>query len=419
GHEFVTGAVLKFDGLLPYIIMACNKAAPETSQYLAIAPYKKGLQHYRAYIKPNAIIPEYDVIRKFFVDLLEYLRIYSDEDGVINFDHIKRILDRDAKDEVENGKIEPTIGERELQESTLQKIKDPELIAGNIKVVHSFSTQKSDNAMIGQIKSLQRTGVSYAQIPDISEIVPVLRREFPWFERVIELISTELQVRAMSSNEFRIQPILMLGDPGVGKSAFCARLGELAAVPFTIMSLGGSISNQVLAGTDRGWNTAKPSLPLQTIINTGMANPLIVLDELDKAGGSDQNGRISDTLLGMLEPVTSEKWFDPFAMGHVDLSHVNWIATANDISQMPRTLLSRMQVVRVNGPEKSHYPAIVWTSRRHFINEYGLSEFSVPYFTDAEWEWLEQYYTSPRIARKATEHLLRSRISKPLTGVLH
>ena len=177
-----------------------------------------------------------------------------------------------------------------------------------------------------------------------------------------------------------------------------------------MLGLAGTTSNHVLAGTERGWSTAKPSLAVQTILDHKIGNPMVVLDELDKAGGSESNGHPVDTLLGLLETSSAKHWFDPFLMGHVDLSYVSWIATANDVSRLPTTLLSRIRVINVDGPTKDDYPAIINRTRHTFAKQNGLDIRLIPQFSDVEWNWIEQYYKTPRMARKATEVLVRNMV---------
>ena len=280
-----------------------------------------------------------------------------------------------------------------------------------LSVIRSLVDEKSKESRIAQLLVMQIKGIGVRPIPDIATLHAHLDRDFPWFSQVTKIFIESLNVKAQGSGEFHLPPVILLGDPGIGKTAYCSRLAELSNVPFKLFGLGGSMSNQILAGTERGWETAKPSMPLQMMMDHQIANPLIMLDEIDKAGGSDRNGHPHHTLLGLLEPSSSKNWSDPFLMGSVDMSRVSWIATANSIAQMPRTLLSRFRVMRVETPGIEHYPAIVWRTRKRFSQDNGLDENMLPLFGDGEWAWLEQHYKTPRSVRQATEMLLSNMLS--------
>jgi ATP-dependent Lon protease len=90
-----------------------------------------------------------------------------------------------------------------------------------------------------------------------------------------------------------------------------------------------------------------------------VANPVIILDEVDKASDDRRNGRITDTLLAMLEPETARTWFDEALMEAVDLSHISWVLTANDASGLPRPLLSRLTVVEAGAPGAEHFERLL------------------------------------------------------------
>ncbi|MGB4948011.1 MAG: AAA family ATPase, partial [Candidatus Competibacter denitrificans] len=186
-----------------------------------------------------------------------------------------------------------------------------------------------------------------------------------------------------------------------------------SGVASRLLALGGQTDNRLFNGTARGWNTARPCLPIAAIMDGGIANPIILLDELDKAGGSDSNGRIHDSLLELLEPSSARRYYDEYLCGHADLAHLSWVATANEINYLPRTLLDRFQVLRVDAPEPAHYPAIVRRTVAAFIARRGLHPAYVTPFDEAEWRWLAQQFGSPRQIKRATELLLSHRLLRP------
>jgi hypothetical protein len=259
-----------------------------------------------------------------------------------------------------------------------------------------------------------------APIPDLRVLARALDAEFPWCATVTDWLLKQLAVGLHGDGAFHFTPLLLLGEPGVGKTAYMNRVAELSGVVSRLLALGGQTDNRLFNGTARGWNTARPSLPIAAIIDGGIANPILLLDELDKAGGSDSNGRIHDSLLELLEPASARRYYDEYLCGHADLAHLSWVATANETTHLPRTLLDRFQVLQVNAPEPTHYPAIVRRTVAAFVARRGLHPAYVEPFDEAEWRWLARQFGSPRRAKRATELLLSHRLLRPSgPGAIH
>lgn len=110
----------------------------------------------------------------------------------------------------------------------------------------------------------------------------------------------------------------------------------------------------------------------------GAANPLIIVDEIDKAGGSDRNGDIRRTLLGMLEPETARRWFDECLQAHCDLSGVSLVLTANTLDPISRPLLSRVAIAWVGLPGPDAIEGILEGMRADIAAELGIDPRVLP-----------------------------------------
>ena len=284
---------------------------------------------------------------------------------------------------------------------------------GTLRVLDSVmpSADRAVKPLLDQYRVLCDIPTPLARVPDLMPISEALNSEFPWFADVTTWIFRQLAVRSGGTLGFKIPPLLLLGPPGVGKTSYLQRLAELSGLPFLSLSLAGKSDNRDLAGTARGWGTGHPSRVIALINETRTANPIVLLDEIDKAGGSDHNGRITDTLLTLLEPASSTKFYDDFLWGHADLSRVSWMATANSTATLPITLLGRMEVKRVPHPKPEHYPAIVKRALDGYLRREGLDPAWMGNITLTEWDWLGQYFTSPRLARRAVEMLVNHRLT--------
>lgn len=155
-----------------------------------------------------------------------------------------------------------------------------------------------------------------------------------------------------------LRPILLVGPSGAGKTQLARRLGALSGCGDVVLSFAGVNSNVELAGNPRGFRHTQPCLPAMTMLQAGTGNPVVVIDEVGKAARGE-NGDPVATLLGMLERSTAARFFDGCLAVEIDLSHVNWVLTANRIDRLPAPLLSRVDVVEVAGPGPEHAELIL------------------------------------------------------------
>lgn len=170
-------------------------------------------------------------------------------------------------------------------------------------------------------------------------------------------------------------PVLVLGPPGAGKTRLLRRFAELVDVPVTVLSCDAASDNSAL-GTARRWGTGSPALPLMACQAGGVANPLIVWDELPLAAGSraSNGGRLHDGLVGLFERESACRWRDPYADAEVDLSHAIHVATANSLDGLPRALLDRMQIVHAPLPGPEHLAVLAPQIARGIVAGQGLDE---------------------------------------------
>lgn len=420
-HELTTFEALRADALLPILIDKVNQTIKGSKSIpFDIVDDQQALIKYRVIFKADVGDIDPDTYTQTLIALLDSLKYQTHDQSPGLSSNIldMNILLASMYKEDKKGTSINLIRENMHNKSKNKKIKEINKLKV-IPIVKTMVDNRNEDAKFGQLKELKKTGARLLPSPNLVEFKETLNKEFPWFKKVTEILFRELSARAHGNGIFHLPPVILLGDPGIGKTAFCSRLAELCNVPFNFLGLGGTTSNLILAGTERGWNTARSSLALQTVMDHQVANPLILLDEIDKAGGSERNGHPHHTLLSLVEPSSAQYWYDPFLMGHTDLSHISWIATANTISHLPNTLLSRFRVINVESPAIDDYAAIVWRTRSKFCESYGLDTSWVPEFTDYEWDWLAKYFKSPRIAKRATEELLKYLITNPPVRVMN
>lgn len=187
-----------------------------------------------------------------------------------------------------------------------------------------------------------------------------LQAEFPWMTPANREVAEAVAVSAKwSGSGFRLPPILLVGPGGVGKSRYGRRVAEICGVRFGSLSFSGASSGMLIRGSERGWSSARPCHPGLVMASEQSANPLLLIDEIDKAGESRHNGNPIEALLPLLETETSRRHFDLFLLGTLDLGHVSWMLTANDLSGLPGLLLGRVTIIHVPAPRAEHFRALL------------------------------------------------------------
>ena len=196
---------------------------------------------------------------------------------------------------------------------------------------------------------------------DASRRLAALAETAPAFAAPLSEIRRTLALAAHAGRPSpRLRPILLVGAPGIGKTWFARRLAQALDLPFAGLNLGGATDNRCLQGTARGWSAATPAWPIAEMARLSAPNPLLLLDEVDKAGGQrENNGRAHDTLLAMIEPESAAAWFDECLRTTADLRNVLWIMAANETRGIPAPLLSRVSVHQIEPPPASAFPTVL------------------------------------------------------------
>jgi SpoVK/Ycf46/Vps4 family AAA+-type ATPase len=260
--------------------------------------------------------------------------------------------------------------------------------------------------------------IALTECRDIDEIKSGLLARFPWAYAAIDFITGAMELRSKFGNQvFHLPPLLLVGPPGSGKTSLASHLGKLARVPATIYPVGGSSDNRALQGTARGWSSGQPSLIVQSIARKKIANPIFILDELDKVSERGHNGSVWDTLHLLSERATSARFFDDYLYSECDLSHVNYIATSNSLGRIPESLLSRFRIVLVPTPTREDAPAILNSLRESFAHSIGIDERFLPHLDDDEFEMLSRLVgQSLRMARRFFDDTIAARIETEACG---
>lgn len=195
--------------------------------------------------------------------------------------------------------------------------------------------------------------------PDPDKLYSELMIEFPWMSEINEAVARAAAFSSRNIGEcFTIPTMLLNGPSGVGKTRWVRRVGQLSSIPIHFISVAGSDSSKSIMGSERGWSNARPSLPVLALSSTQVVNPIIMVDELDKANASS-NGDPFAALLPMLANETNTTYPDAYLLGSVNLSYTSFIFTSNSISKLGTALLDRLAVFNIAAPSHKDYAVIL------------------------------------------------------------
>jgi ATP-dependent Lon protease len=174
--------------------------------------------------------------------------------------------------------------------------------------------------------------------------------DLPNFSDVLDDVKRQIALCEDSRDALEITPLLLLGPPGVGKTHFARELSMLLGTGMGFMSMSSMTAGWVLSGASSQWKGARPGKVFETLVDGQYANPVMVVDEIDKASTEHAYDPLG-SLYSLLEIDTACSFTDEFAEVAIDASQVIWIATANDDRAIPEPILNRMNVYEVEAPD--------------------------------------------------------------------
>jgi ATP-dependent Lon protease len=307
--------------------------------------------------------------------LREQLRVIQDELGDTN------AAEREADTYRDRIEALPIAEEHKLQ------------LRREVNRMTQLSPSSSDYAVIkGHLDTVLQVpwGEKTEDQLDLAKAEEVLDQRHYGLEKVKERILEFLAVLKLKG-DLKGPILCFAGPPGVGKTSLGAAIADALGRKFVRMAVGGVTDESEIRGHRKTYIGAMPGRMIQSYIQVGVNNPLIMIDEIDKIG-KDYRGDPASALLEALDPKQNHAFVDRYLEIPYDLSHTLFVCTANVLDNIPSPLRDRMEVIRLSGYTETEKLQI---AKRHLIPEllgdHGLTAEQVTIEDDAILAVIREY----------------------------
>lgn len=219
--------------------------------------------------------------------------------------------------------------------------------------------------MLASGSKRELTMVTASMIDDLG----TLEAKHPNCKAVIDRLRRQLALlRIAQPPVLAWTPMLLDGPPGVGKTCFAQALARLLGNELVLINCSSVTAGFVLAGNLPSWAESRPGKVFETLCKSRFGNPIVLLDEVDKLS-TDRHFDGYGPLYQLLEPETARTFVDEHIGVPVDASHIVWLATANNVVDLPEPILSRFNVISIAAPDRKQSAAIAQSVYSNLLDD--------------------------------------------------
>jgi len=250
-----------------------------------------------------------------------------------------------------------------------------------VERLESVSLQKDSKELQVCLRKMRGMGGRVMLKPqpnNYEKILDGLEKRYPHFFNVVDFIRKRMRLNALKGHPvLSFGSILLDGPAGTGKTSFLMDLSTSFDTQFLSISSAAVSSSYDLTGLSGVWANSRAGKVFEILIYSACPNPIVLLDELDKASHEDDRHSFSGALYGLLEKNNAKRFRDEFIDVTMDASRINWFGTSNDLSRLDAPILDRFEVINVRAPNQCDLEKIVPQLFRQTVYEHELQSVFV------------------------------------------
>jgi hypothetical protein len=239
---------------------------------------------------------------------------------------------------------------------------------------YADATRDQANRIKGLVKKIRGASAHklLVTIPaDWRDYCEELTERFPNFAEVTAFIRNQLALSEAGDQVLRIPPFMLVGGPGIGKTEYALTIASDFRTKLTVIDVSNAQTGSALTGSESFWSNSQPGALFNALMTGEMANPIVMLDEIDKARPGHSGYNPLAALHQLLEPRQARAFHDLSVPElNIDASHVLWMATANNLEGLDQPIIDRFTVFHISDPSSEQMPAIVNNQYRRFIDKH-------------------------------------------------